>query len=170
MYFLIHRLSFQKSEIARWAFAELYPIGLCGLFCLQNSILLTSQWLLWLIVKNRNLIRKLWSLGQMSYKPNALSIFHFHLHEQDRLVCHWVKKANELFEILFFMNFSGVCIVSIGFICPLIRLFMNALISFCKNPLFFFLFYSIKTLKTKTSLLKICPLKALSNFDKGSHH
>ena len=44
--FLICRLRFQKSEIAGLAFPELYLIGLCRLFRLQNRILLAAaQWL-----------------------------------------------------------------------------------------------------------------------------
>ena len=93
---LIRRHSFQKSEIAEGGFVELYLIGLCQLFCLQNSRSFSGcytevkEWLPW----NKNLIRKLWSLGPM--KTNALSSFPFAFAST---VCHWVNWANKLFQI-----------------------------------------------------------------------
>ena len=51
---IIRRLSFEKSEIGSWDFAELSPIGLCQLFRLQLSRSSSGY-----IELNRNLIRKL---------------------------------------------------------------------------------------------------------------
>ena len=45
--FSVHCLTFLKREIGRAGFAELYPIGCCRLFRLQNSKLLTFGVVLW---------------------------------------------------------------------------------------------------------------------------
>ena len=45
--FSVHCLTFLKREIGRAGFAELYPIGCCLLFRLQNSKLLTFGVILW---------------------------------------------------------------------------------------------------------------------------